>query len=143
MTQIGTAVRIDAPPARVWQVMRDVERWPEWTPGVTSVEIVGGGPLALGSRVRVRQPKLPPVEWTVTELIEDRGFTWVAQSPGARVAGHHLIEPEGTGSRVMLELQYEGPVARLVARLSRKITEQYIALEARGLKARSEEPPGG
>ncbi len=130
---------VAAPADRVWAVMRDVERWPEWTASVSSVRVVGGGPIAVGSRVRIRQPKLPPAEWTVTDIIENRGFTWVNRAPGSRIAGHHYIDPEGSGVRVTLGLDYEGPVARLVALLTRRLTEEYVEMEGQGLKARAEQ----
>ena len=59
---------VDAPPEVVFAVLSDVERWPEWTPTVTRVERLGnaGAPLALGGRLRIVQPKVPPAEWTVT-----------------------------------------------------------------------------
>ena len=54
MTHFSIAVEIQAPPDRVWAVLRDIERWPEWTPAVTSNQRVDRGPLALGSRVHRR-----------------------------------------------------------------------------------------
>ena len=38
MAVFSTTIDIDAPPARVWQVMSDVERWHEWTPSITSIQ---------------------------------------------------------------------------------------------------------
>lgn len=132
------AVNIDAPPDVVWSVIRDGERWPEWTPTVTSVELLSPGPLAVGTRVRIRQPKLPPAIWTVTEL-EDRGFTWVTRSPGVLVTARHWAEPVGRGSRGHLSLKFDGLFGPLVGRFTRKLNERYLALEAAGLKKRSEE----
>ena len=61
---------IDASADLVFAVLIDVERWPEWTPTVTRVERLDGSalPLAISSRIRIVQPKVPPAEWTVTAL---------------------------------------------------------------------------
>ena len=137
------SVDIQAPPEAVWAVWSDVERWPEWTAGVARVERLDPGPLAVGRRARVRQPKFPPAVWRVTELEENRGFTWVSVTPGAHVTGSHRIVPQQGGSRATLSLTFAGPVARLVGRLSRSLTERYLHLEAAGLKARSEARASG
>lgn len=143
MTRFDATVEIEASPDDVWRVMRDVERWPDWTPSMSSVRLVDEGPLAIGSRARVKQPKLPAAEWVVTELQEGRGFTWISRSPGVRATAEHLIEPTSTGSRVTLSVQLGGVLGPLVARATRRMTERYIALEAKGLKHRSEKAPGG
>lgn len=131
---------IAAPPARVWDVIRDVERWHEWTPSITRVKRYGTGPLAVGSRALVRQPKLLPAFWRVTELEPGRQFTWVSIAPGMRVTGFHGVEPAGTGSRATLSIDYGGPFGRVMARVLRRLTEQYLAFEAAGLRQRSENP---
>ena len=49
MTDFSIEVEIQAPPALVWEIMRDVKRWPEWTPTVTSVRLMHRA-LRVGSR---------------------------------------------------------------------------------------------
>jgi len=139
MTDQQIEVEIQAPPDRVWAVMRDVERWPEWTPTVTSVRLLDRGPLAVGSRAVIRQPKLPPAKWRVTELDESgRNFTWVSAGPGVRVIARHWVEARGAASRATLSLRFTGVLAGLLAWLTRGLNDRYLALEADGLKRRSE-----
>jgi carbon monoxide dehydrogenase subunit G len=38
----------------VWTYLCDVERWPEWAPGVLECWVHGGGPLEVGARVDQR-----------------------------------------------------------------------------------------
>lgn len=136
----NTQVDIDASPERVWAVMSDVERWPEWTDTVTAVTRLDADSLGLGSRVRVEQPKLPPTEYVVTEFDPGEGFTWVATGPGVRTTARHRIEPLGGSiSRVRLSVEQAGPVGRVMGRLFfTRLTDRYLATEAAGLKARSE-----
>jgi hypothetical protein len=118
--------------------MRDVERWSEWTPTVTSITRLDEGPMTVGSRARVCQPKLRPAVWEVTEIDEGQSFTWFTTAPGVRVTGRHAIDPIAGGSLVTLWVEFSGFLGPLVARVTRGLNERYLALEAKGLKARSE-----
>jgi uncharacterized membrane protein len=131
-------VDIDAPPERVWNVMIDVERWHEWTRSITSIHKLQNGPLAVGDRALVRQPKLRPATWTVTQLIPGRKFIWESRNPGVRVIGHHMVEPRDDGSRVTLIVQFEGFMGGFVGAILKKLNEQYLQFEAEGLKDRAE-----
>lgn len=137
--------RVDAPPARVWDVLADVASWPTWTASVTSVELLDEGPMRVGWRVRMAQPRLPTSVWTVTEVEVGRSFTWQARGPGRLTTATHRIEPAAQGSTVVLGVRQEGPVGLVVGRLARSLTERYMALEADGLARRAEgraHPPG-
>jgi hypothetical protein len=132
------AVDIAAPPDTVWAVMADVERWHEWTPSVRGIRLLGKRPITVGATALVRQPKFPPAVWKVSELLPGRSFTWTTGAPGMHVFGRHSVEPAAVGSRATLHLHYDGPVGRLLARMTRDITNRYLEFEAAGLKQRSE-----
>lgn len=140
MMERSIVVEIDATPERVWEVMSDVDRWPEWTETVTSVRRLDADGLGLGSRVRVEQPKLPATEYVVTEFEPGQGFTWVATGPGVRTTARHRIEARGySGARVRLSVDQAGPLGVVMGGLFlRRLTDRYLAAEAAGLKARSE-----
>src|SRR4051812_47365448 len=138
MRNFERSVDIDAPPDCVWNVMIDVERWHEWTRSITSIQKLQSGPLAVGGRARVRQPKLLPAIWTVTQLDEGRYFIWESQSPGVRVTGRHIVEPRDGGSRVTLSVRFDGIIGGLAGSILKKLNEQYLQLEGEGLKQRAE-----
>ena len=138
MAYFSLSVAIQASSERVWEVLSQAESWPAWTPTVTSIRRLDPGPLAVGSRLLIRQPKLPPAVWRLTELDEGRSFTWVTRGPGVRVTARHWVEANEGGSRATLSLQFSGLLGPLVARLTRGLNERYLALEVRGLRTRSE-----
>ena len=121
MRHFEISIDIQAPPATVVGVMTDVERWPDWTTTVTSVRRLDAGPLTIGSRTAIRQPRLPPAVWTVTAIDANRGFTWITKSPGVAIAGHHIVEPTPGGCRATLSLDFSGLIGGLVARLVRGV----------------------
>ena len=140
MRQFSISIDIPAAPERVWEVMSDVERWHEWTPSVTSVKRLDTGPFTVGSRVVIRQPRFPPAWWKITAIEPGRGFTWVSVAPGMRVVARHRVDTAPAGSRATLSLELQGLFGGLFGRLTKDITERYLAFEAAGLKARSENP---
>jgi uncharacterized membrane protein len=140
MTTYRTSIDIKAPRERVWAVLSDVERWPEWTASMTRVELLDQGPLAVGSRARVKQPRLPSIVWTVTELAPGGSFTWEARSPGALSVARHDIVPDAAdqGSSVTLAVEQTGILGGLVGVLLKGLTRRYVDTEAAGLKRRAE-----
>ncbi len=142
MTDFTISVDIATSPERVWAVMSDVERWSEWTPTVKRIQRLEQGPLAVGSRARIQQPRLPAAVWEVTQIQEGRGFTWVTRSPGVRVIAKHGVEPVGQGTRATLSVSFSGPLGGLIAWLTSGLNHRYLALEAQGLRERSTRPIG-
>lgn len=119
--------------------MRDVERWPEWTPTVKRIRRLDSGPLAVGSRVVIWQPRLPPAKWEVIELDDrNRRFTWETRSPGMRLEARHWVDQTGETSLATLSIRFSGILGPVFARLTRKLNDRYLALEVKGLRERSE-----
>jgi uncharacterized membrane protein len=138
MRTFETTIEIPAPPSRVWAVMSDIERWPEWTPSITSVQRLDDGPIRIGSRARVKQPKLASSVFEIIAWNPERGFDWVTKSPGIKGLGRHLIAPTaGGGSRVTLSVTFSGPLTGLITLLFGGLTDRYIRMEAEGLKLRA------
>jgi uncharacterized protein YndB with AHSA1/START domain len=144
MTTYAKSIDISAPPERVWAVMTEVERWHEWTPSITRIARLDSGPFTVGSRVRVVQPRLRPAVFTVTEVNdrpERRSFTWRMSAPGVVGIATHIVEPGPAGAHATLLVEFAGLLGGLVGRLYGGLTERYLALEADGLKRRSEPMP--
>jgi uncharacterized membrane protein len=132
------AVDIDAPPEKVFGVLCDVERWPEWTPTMTSVQRLDNAPFGVGSRAQVLQPRLRPAVWQVIELEDGRGFTWVTRAPGLHMKAGHGVERRGVGCRVELSFEMSGLLAPAMSLLYGAMIAKYVTTESQKLKQRCE-----
>jgi uncharacterized protein YndB with AHSA1/START domain len=134
-----TTVEIDAPPDIVWATLLDVDHWPEWTRSVRTVERLDGTTLESGGRVRIKQPGLPMLVWTVSEVEPGTSFTWRAASPGLTTVGTHRVEPvAGDRTAVTLGIHQSGLLSPILGRLITGRTKRYVQMEAEGLQHRAE-----
>jgi uncharacterized membrane protein len=132
---IERTIDIAAPKDSVWDVLTDVERWPQWTPTMRSVELLDETPFRVGARARIRQPRLPAAVWMVTVLQRQRYFAWENLAPGVRaIAGHRLEATGGNETRVTLSIMWTGWLAPLVRLLYGRLARRYVRTEAESLK---------
>jgi Polyketide cyclase / dehydrase and lipid transport len=81
-------IDIDAPQRRVWDVLSDLESWPQRIETVDCVELLTPAPITKGSRVRLKQPKLPEGVGRYRWELQDSGsvqFTALNPDPCGRV----------------------------------------------------------
>lgn len=132
--EVVRSIDIDAPAAKAWAALTDVEKWPSWTESMRKVEKLDAAPFGLGSRVRITQPRLPVTEWTVTEFEAGTNFAWASKRAGMTTVGGHRITPKGDGCTVTLTILQTGLLAGLVALFYGGMTRRYVGMEAEGLK---------
>jgi uncharacterized protein YndB with AHSA1/START domain len=134
-------VWIDAPPERVWAVLVDANRLPEWNADVNAVEDVTG-PLdragasytqvftAGGREVRGR--------FEIVEADEARSREMRASLPMmARATGRDTLVPRDGGTDLTVELEFElkgGRIARLGEPMLAKRMEQALSRGGAALK---------
>jgi uncharacterized protein YndB with AHSA1/START domain len=137
---IEQSIVIEATPARVFEVMTDVERWPEWSPSMRRVERLDGGAFGVGSAARISQPGAPAAVWRVTALTPDESFEWLTARPGMSMRATHAIRPHDGGCTVTLTVDTSGVLAALLTPLIGGTAAKFVDMEARGLKRRAEKP---
>lgn len=125
---------------KVWAVLADVRRWPEWTASMSAVEPAEAGSIGPGSEVRVKQPKLPPSTWTVTGFEPGSSFTWVSRMPGVTTTAWHRLQDADRGhTGATVGISQSGPLSGLVGLLGGPIIRRYLAMESQGLRQRCEQ----
>ena len=120
---VEKSVEIDAPPDAVWEVLVDVDSWPDWNPDVKSASLDGvfeegsrfkwkSGPSTITSTIqRVHRPEI--AGWTGTTL-------------GARATHVWQLEPTAPGTRVTTRESMLGLVPRLFSGSMRRMLEKSL-----------------
>ncbi len=139
---VQTKVSIEAPPSEVWNVLRDVERYPEWNPYIQSIE----GEWQRGARIDVEVilPGGKKLEFpAIIKGVEDNyELRWEAELPVPRmlVGKHKLIMTTSGDGRTSLrnEQEFRGLlVGRFTESLLRPMGERFESMNE-ALKARVE-----
>lgn len=119
MIEFARSRRIAASPERIWPLVENVERWPEWFTEAERCEVLSGA--GLGRRQRMyghARGKATEIDSVVTSLEPARLLRWhheaerVDGRPGSVVfakdaAAEVRIAPDGGGSTVTYRLTAE------------------------------------
>jgi len=133
------SIEIDAPQPRVWDVLSDLEAWPQRIETVETVELLTPAPITKGSQVRLQQPKLPEGTWDITAWDAPTYFEWTQKMGGSTSVAGHRVEALGPGrARLTLTLDMRGLLVPIMALFYRNLTNRYMDLEAEGMKRAAE-----
>ncbi len=93
-------VEIGAPPEKIWEVLSDGNRWPEWLTPIRGLEETAPAVLHEGDEFHVALGKMGGAKIKVTEVTTKRRLRWNA-GPGMA----HMM---GMPMKASLELQLQG-----------------------------------
>ena len=132
MTRIRRSVSIARSPAEVFARLVDLDRLSDWA---TIVVATRGHevPLRVGSRFE-QTVRIAGVEvdsrWHLTELEPDRRLAYEAESHVGSLRMRQSVVPEGGGTRLDLEIDYEVPGGAFGEFLDRVLFERRNEEEA-------------
>lgn len=118
MRRIQTEITIRGTPERVWAVLTDFRRYPDWNPFIREAS----GEIRIGARldIRIHPPGGRPMRFrpTVREALPDRELRWLGHLgvPGL-FDGEHVftLEPAGGGqTRLRQEEEFRGVLVHLL-----------------------------
>ncbi len=133
------SIDIDAGQQRVWDVLSDIEAWPRRIETVDVTELLTPAPVAKGSRVRLKQPKLPEGTWDITVWDAPSYFEMRQKSGGVTSVAGHRVEPLEEGrSRLTLSVDVQGWLVPVFGRISKGTTTRYMTSDAQDMKRAAE-----
>jgi uncharacterized protein YndB with AHSA1/START domain len=114
--ELRAETTVAAPPARVWAVLTDLRRMPDWSPELVRMVPLTPGGLRVGQQYlgfNRRKAAVWPTRSVVAVLEPGRTLAWDTRSSGARWI--YELSPEGAGTRVV----HRRPVPRRLTVLSK------------------------
>ena len=128
MLEIKTKINIDCPPEKVWKILTDFEKYPEWNPMIKSIE----GELRRRNRLKVRLEIKGMSKMTIKPRVatfhSGKSFSWLGHLLIIGLFdGHHIFElnqnQDGSTEFIHRE-QFSGVMIPLM----KKILETKVAV---------------
>jgi len=142
--ELYSEIEIHASPERIWEILSEFQRYPEWNPFIRSVQ----GTLAVGERITAYlQPpggfgmKIHPV---ILNVVPEREFRWTGHLfIRGLFDGEHVFEIQLRGIDHGLFIQHEyfsGLLIPFIVTMLNTNTARGFADMNKALKARAEQP---
>lgn len=96
---LQTEIEINAPVAKVWELVSDVSRMPQWSPQCRVMKALG--PVRPGTRtlnLNRRGPLFWPTTSVITEVVPERKFAF--RIPANTTVWSYELEPTENGTRL-------------------------------------------
>jgi carbon monoxide dehydrogenase subunit G len=128
-------IRVNATPDIVWEIMTNIERWPEWNPDVESARV--NDELVPGATF---QWKAGPgtITSTLQQVERPAVLAWTGKTMGINAVHVWMIELQESGTLVRTEESWDGLLARLFSGTMQKTLDQSIHQGLRYLKTEAE-----
>lgn len=114
---------IEAPPELVWDTLSDLRSWPQWMPGVKSIEV--GEPVGIGTEF---QWKAGPgtIRSEILDCDRPRSVGWEGRTLGISALHIWRMEMQDGNTKVFTEESWAGPLPRLLPGLMSKTVRKAL-----------------
>jgi hypothetical protein len=139
MTEISTAVQIDAPPQQVWAILADLASYAQWNPlfREASGQLTAGSTVTLKT-VRPGTRRVTTIKVKVLAAEPGAQLRWVSSLPGI-ITGEHsfTLTPADGGTQLVQTETYRGLLSHMSAKSISRAKASFEALN-QAIKYRAE-----
>ena len=128
-------VEVEADPETVWEVLCDIDHWPDWNPEVRTADL--SGPLEPGTVFHWRSGQAT-ITSTICEVDRPHVLAWTGRSFGMNAIHVFRLEESDGKTVVTTEELWDGLAARLLRGWSQKALQTTIDGGPIYLKAEAE-----
>ena len=124
-----------AAPQAVFALWADVQGWPAWDASLVAATL--DGPFAAGTTGTLHPQGMPePIAFTVTAVEAGAGFSDETRLGPLVLRFSHRVEPRPGGSRIVVEIEADGPDADQIGpAVAEDLPESVAALAAAAMRA--------
>lgn len=138
MKEFSATTTIDAPPEKIWAILVDAPRYPDWEPTVDRIE----GTIAHGNKITAYTKLSPGRAFPVTVSTFEPGkqMVWRGGMPFGLFQGERTftLTPKGNGkTQVTVREVFSGPLLPLIGRTLPDLNQAFAQFVT-GLKQRAE-----
>ena len=128
-------IQIAAPPEVVWDVVANVDQWPEWNPGVSDVSL--DGPISPGTTFNWKAGRSKIVS-RFERVDRPRSVGWTGRTLGIPAIHVWKIEQADTGSRLSTQESWGGWLTRLLRRKLQAMLDEAVQKGLQATKTEAE-----
>jgi carbon monoxide dehydrogenase subunit G len=114
-----SSIDINAPVDKVWALIDNLEKWPQWMPSIKKIERISKGPLAAGSQLSVTAKVsglTVTLLMTITEFVPERNVVMEGKALGTKLTRFYTLEPVNGKTKVTIGGDVSGALAWLACR---------------------------
>jgi uncharacterized protein YndB with AHSA1/START domain len=118
---LEASLEIDAPPARVWELVSDLRNMARWSPQTAKTFVRGGLPVREGTRtfnINRRGVLVWPTQAKVVRLVPEKEIAWRVKENFT--VWSWSLEPAGTGTRLTARREAPQGISDLSVRLTER-----------------------
>jgi hypothetical protein len=133
-------IQIATTPDRVWDLLTNVNRWPQWNALVQTAVL--GGPLHPGSVFKWKSKGLTVIS-TLEDVTPNKRLTWTGKAFGTRAIHTWEIARTKQGVVLRTEESFDGWLPRLMPKTMQRTLDETLPAWLKAIKSEAERNPGG
>lgn len=129
------SIQVAASPEVVWDVVANVDQWPDWNPGVSDVSL--NGAIAPGTTFSWKAGR-SKITSKFEHVDRPRSVAWSGKTLGIPAKHVWEMQPADTGTLLRTQESWGGPLAGLLRRKLRSMLDEALQKGLQATKTEAE-----